>query len=126
MTRDLRKRIKKLQSQIPPQPSEQDITGQGLQRFLVFAIAYYLGEPTEEDTIASACARGLGYARPFEFRNALERNDAGLSERYALANTRLFAKFGVSTDDDGDAIWEAFDRMACGLPQSYKQKLRRE
>lgn len=126
MTRDLRKRIQKLESQIPRQPSEQDMAGQFLQRLLMRCIAYYLGEPTENDSIASACARGLGYARPFEFRNGLGSHDAGLSERYALANTRLFAKFGVSTNDDWDAICDACDRMERGLPESYKRSLYRE
>jgi hypothetical protein len=49
MTRDLRKRIQKLESQIPRQPNEQDKVEQFCQRFLTLAVSYYLGIPQKKD-----------------------------------------------------------------------------
>ena len=125
MTRDLRKRIRKLKFLIPRRPNEQDVVFQFI-RASYCAYRLLFGEPTENDLIASACARGLGYPRPFEFRNGLGSHVAGLNERFALANTRLLAKFGVNKNNDWDAICGAYARMERGLPESYKRKLYRE
>ena len=44
MTRDIRRRLEKLESQVPRQPTEQEKIVQLHQQFLRFAVAYYLGD----------------------------------------------------------------------------------
>ena len=114
MTRDLRKRIEKLESQMPPQPTEQDKVVKFRQRLLRFGVAYYLGNPTEDRSPEEAYSLALGYASPFEFRRALEASGADFRERVALAKGQLLARF-VSRDNKGNALRKAFERwkMAC-------------
>jgi hypothetical protein len=123
MTRDLRTWIEKLESQMPHQPNELEIVGRFFQRFLVIAVACYLGNPTPEDSCASAYARALGYASFLEFQIALraaaEVADPDLDARVSVANRQLLSKFGVSPDDEGAGIFEACQRMAAGLPEFY-------
>jgi hypothetical protein len=126
MTRNLRQRLQKLEAQAPRQPTEQDeqIAFHG---FLRLAVAYYLGDPAPdggpEEAPADAYARALGYPRSFEFRQACEANDADLSERVRLANSKLLEKFGVTWEHEGGAIVDACRRMEAGLSESYKQRL---
>ena len=56
-----------------------------------------------------------------EFRKACEANDADLSERMCLANSKLLAKFGVSWEHESDAIADAFKRMEAGFSEWYKR-----
>jgi hypothetical protein len=125
MTRDLRTRIEKLESQMPHQPNELEIFGRFFQRFLAIAVACYLGNPTPEDSFASAYARALGYASFLEFqiaaRAAAEVADPDFDARVSLAKRQLLSKFGVSPDDEGAGIFEACPRMAAGLPEFYRQ-----
>ena len=119
MTRDIRRRLEKLESQVPRQPTEQEKIVQLHQQFLRFAVAYYLGDLGPDQSVASAYARALGYPRSLEFRKACEANDADLSERMRLANSRLLAKFGVSWEHEWDAIIDAYKRMEAGFSQWY-------
>jgi hypothetical protein len=125
MTRDIRKRIQKLESQIPPQPNKQDEAIQYLHRLLFFSIAHYLGNPTEDEAAFSAYGRALGYASSFELREAMLANDPDFRERNAVARRQLLAKFGVSLDDNRDALLEAFERMERGFSESYKRRFSR-
>ena len=67
-----------------------------------------------------AYTRALGYPRSFEFRKALEANDADLNERMRLANSKLLAKFGVTWEHEWDAIADACKRMEAGLSESVQ------
>jgi hypothetical protein len=120
MTRDIRRRLEKLESQVPQQPTEQE----KIALLLILAVAYYLGDPAPNESVAEAYARALGY-RPgsLEFRNAFEGNDAAFCEKDRLARIKLLEKFGVSWGHEWDAIVDAFELMEAGLSESYKQRL---
>jgi hypothetical protein len=120
MTRNLQRRLQKLESQVPRQPTGQERDVQSLQNFLVFAMAYYLGDPGPEEAPITAYGRALGYPNSHEFRKAWHGNDPDLYERDRLARVKLLEKFGVSWDHEREEIGEAFQRMEAGLPEPYK------
>jgi hypothetical protein len=120
MTRNLQRRLQKLESQVPRQPTEQQKNVQTFQNFLVCAVAYYLGDPTPEGSVMEAYMRALGYPHSCEFRKACDVNDPDLQERVHLAKTKLLEKFGVSWEHECEEISEAFQRMEAGLPEQYK------
>jgi hypothetical protein len=50
--------------------------------------------------------------------------DPDFQEKYALANRKLFAKFGVDLDtSDGKETVEALKRMDAGLSENYRSRL---
>src|SRR5262249_37036850 len=120
MTRDIERRLQKLESQVPRQPTEQERAMASLQRFLFFAVAYYLGDPTPEEAPIDGYMRALGYPHRNEFRKAWDANDPDLYARDRLARIKLLEKFGVSWDHKSEEISEAFQRMEAGLPERYK------
>jgi hypothetical protein len=120
MTRDIERRLQKLESQVPRQPTEQEKNLERLQLFLVFAIAYYLGDPSPEESPAQGYMRALGYSNSYEFKKAFAANDPDFQERVRLANSKLLEKFGVSCEHESENIAEAFKRMEAGLPEQYK------
>ena len=120
MTRDIERRLQKLESQIPRQPTEEEKIKESLQRFVRCAIAYYLGDLTPEESVAEAYTRALGYPNVNEFRKALGANDPDLQKRMRMANSKLLEKFGVSSEPQAEEITEAFQRMEDGLPEQYK------
>ncbi len=123
MTRDIQRRLQKLESQVPQQPTEDDQFVESLQSFLRYAVAYYLGDPTPEESIAEAYIRALAYPNSYEFLKACDANDADLHERIHLANIKLLAKFSVSWEHEWDQIADAFQRVEDGLPEFYKRAL---
>ena len=120
MTRALQRRLQKLESQVPRQPTEQEKREKIVQRFLVCAVAYYLGDPTPDGSVAEAYRRALGYPHSYEFQKAWDANDPDFYERDRLARIKLLAKFGVSWEHEWEEIIEAFKRMEAGLPEQYK------
>ena len=120
MTRDIERRLQKLESQLPRQPTEQERAMERLQRFLFFAVVYYLADPTPEEAPIDGYIRALGYPHRNEFRKAWDANDADLQERVRLAKGKLLAKFGVSWEHEWGKIVEAFTRMQAGFPERYK------
>jgi hypothetical protein len=120
MTRDIERRLQKLESQVPRQPTEQEKNVERLQRFVRCAIAYYLGDPTPGGSVAEAYTRALGYPTSYEFRKALGANDPDLQERMRIAYSKLLEKFGVSSEQQAEEITEALQRMEAGLPEQYK------
>jgi hypothetical protein len=123
MTRDTQRRLQKLESQVPRQPTEQEKQQknvQSFQMFLMCAIAYYLGDPTPEGSVMDAYMRALGYPHSYEFQKAWKANDPDLNERDRLARIKLLEKFGVSLDHEWEEISEALQRMEAGLPEQYK------
>ena len=118
--RYIERRLQKLESQVPRQPTGQERDVQSLQNFLVFAMAYYLGDPGPEEAPITAYGRALGYPNSHEFRKAWDGNDPDLYERDRLARVKLLEKFGVSWDHEREEIGEAFQRMEAGLPEPYK------
>ena len=123
MTRNLQRRLQKLESQVPRQPTEQqkqEKIGQSCQKFLVCAVAYYLGDPTPEGAPIEAYMRALAYPHFYEFRKAWDANDPDLYERDRLARIKLLEKFGVSWEHEWEEIIEAFKRMEAGFPERYK------
>jgi hypothetical protein len=93
MTRDIERRLRKLESLVPPQPTEEEKTARRLQRFLVCAVAYHLGDPTSGGSVMEAYRRALGYPHSYEFRKAIDAKDPEFFERDRLARIKLFAKF---------------------------------
>ena len=123
MTRDLQRRLQKLESQVPRQPTGQEKQRkivQYCQNFLMFVMAYYLGHPGPEEAPITAYGRALGYPNSHEFRKAWDGNDPDLYERDRLARIKLLEKFGVSWEHEWEEIVEAFQRMEAGLPEPYK------
>src|SRR5262245_38912208 len=105
MTRDFERRLRKLESQLLRHPTEQEKNEKRLQLFLACAVAYYLGDPTPEDSIAEAYMRALGYSNSHEYRNATFPDR---QERVLLARSKLLEKFGVSWEHESKEISEAF------------------
>jgi hypothetical protein len=125
MTRNLQRRLQKLESQVPRQPTGQERDVQSLQNFLVFAMAYYLGDPGPEEAPITAYGRALGYPNSHEFRKAWDGKDPDFQERVRLANTKLLEKFSVSLKPERGEIVDAFERMEAGFPEPYKSLCRR-
>jgi hypothetical protein len=123
VTRNIIPRLKKLESLVPRMQTDQERIGANYSCFLWVNVAFYLGNPSPDEAPATAHARALGYADGYEYRMALEGNDPTLNERYAQANTRLFAKFGSSPDDRSKAFGGALERMEAGLTEKYKKLL---
>jgi hypothetical protein len=118
MTRNLQRRLQKLESQVPRQPTEQEKREEivwSCQKFLVCAVAYYLGDPKPEGSVMDAYLRALGYPNLYEFRK-----DPDFDERVRLAKIKLLAKFGVSPEHEREEIVEAFRRMEAGFSEHYK------
>ena len=123
MTRNLQRRLQKLESQVPRQPTEQEIREEivwSCQKFLVCAVAYYLGDPRPEESVMDAYLRALGYPNLYEFRKAIDAKDPDFDERVRLAKIKLLAKFGVSREHEWEEIVEAFQRMEAGFSEHYK------
>jgi hypothetical protein len=127
MRRDIEQRLEKLERRIPQAPTEKEKTERQMEYFKVLAIAFYLGDPTPEGSIAEALMRALGYPNWYEFKKALEGKDPDLGERMNSAYKKLWAKFGVGVirEHKWDAIEDALRRMEEGLPDYYKDCLKR-
>lgn len=126
MMRDIERRLQKLESQVPPpKPTEEEEAKaeavQSLWRFLMCAVAYYLGDPTPNGSVAEAYSRALGYSHGFEFKKAVGANDPDFFERDRLARIKLLEKFGVSWESEWKEIVEAFNRMEAGFSEHYKK-----
>jgi hypothetical protein len=128
MMQNLQRRLRKLESSLPPLLTEGVSWTFGL---LWFAVAYYLGSPAPDEKPFSAFARALGYANESELNVAIEKNNRDLSNRLHSAEDRVCAKFGIyqssptEFDDASNArFWESLKRMEAGLPRSYKEQLK--
>ena len=122
MMRYIERRLQKLESQVPlPKPTEEQEAVQSLRRFLMCAVAYYLGDPTPKGSVAEAYSRALGYSHGFEFQKAVGANDPDFFERDRLARIKLLEKFGVSWESEWKEIVEAFNRMEAGFSEHYKK-----
>jgi hypothetical protein len=120
LTRDLQKRVQKLESQMACRPEPKTIYFYRL--FLAFAIAQYLGNQDPHETPKFAIARAFRKIRS-EFENAVECSNPTLDEMCALVASQLLAKFGVSPNDKPNVLAEAFERMEAGLCETYKELL---
>jgi hypothetical protein len=121
MMPDIERRLQKLESQVPPpEPTDEQEAVRSLRRFLMWAVAYYLGDPTPKGSVAEAYSRALGYSHGFEFQKAVGANDPGFFERDRLARIKLLEKFGVSWESEWKEIVEAFNRMEAGFSEHYK------
>jgi hypothetical protein len=128
MIRDLDKRLRKLESRLPPEESEEEKFTSALVVFLMTAIGYYLGDLKPNEPPVAGYARALGYEQR-EFLEILKLvasggKDPDYDQKYALAHRKLFGKFGVDLDT---SPWkkteEALKRMHAGLPESHKERL---
>jgi hypothetical protein len=117
ITRDLQKRLQKLESRMACRPEPKTIYFYRL--FLAFAIAQYLGNQDPHETPQFAIARVFRS----EFENAVECSNPTLDEIWAMVASQLLAKFGVSPNDKPDVLAEAFERMEAGLCETYKELL---
>ena len=124
MKRDIEQRLEKLERRIPQEPTEKEKLDRWLGHLKLLAIAFYLGDPTPEGSIAEAFCRAVGYPNGYEFKKALEGKDPDLEERLNSAQKKLFAKFGINLEGKWDAIEDAFKRMEEGLPDYYKKCIR--
>jgi hypothetical protein len=129
MIRDLDKRLRKLESRLPPERSEEEKSTSAFKSLLMYAVGYYFGDPKPGEPPMAAFARALGYERAGELGDALNikasgRNDPEFDEKYACANRKLFAKFGVNPKTAGRRKYsEALKRIHAGLPESYKERV---
>ena len=93
---------------------------------MLYAIAFYLGEPTAKDSIMTAYMRALGYNHSSEFFKARNDGYSDLIERDRIARTKVFAKFGI--DDmskcDSGTFADAAKRIEAGFSESYKARFR--
>jgi hypothetical protein len=86
-----------------------------------------LGDPNPREAPITAYARALGY-EPAEFLKILKLiasggKDPDYDQKYALANRKLFAKFGVDLDTSSwKETVEALKRMDAGLSEYYRSR----
>jgi hypothetical protein len=122
-TRELHNRLQKLESSRPrhiPEVAEEE---KYLKLILLFAVAHYLGDPNPKEAPITAYARALGYQQA-ELLIASGGKDPDFDQNYALANRKLFAKFGVNLNtSDWKGIEEALKRMEAGLSEDYRKRL---
>jgi hypothetical protein len=80
MIHSIEKRLRRLESTLPPllTPYESWIAG-----LLWFAVAYYFGNPSPGDKPFTAYARALGYANESELKSAMGANDRELAQMLA-------------------------------------------
>jgi hypothetical protein len=123
--RDLERRVRKLESTLPPllTPEVSWIFG-----LLWFAVAYYFGDPSPDEEPFAGYVRALGYANESELNNAMVHNYRDLSNRAYSAEDKICAKFGIHIPSlencDSEKLFEALKRMEAGLPRSYKDQLK--
>jgi hypothetical protein len=131
MMRGLQKRLQKLESTLREEPDGKDLSS--ALALMWFAVTYYLGNPSRGEKLVVAYARALGYANESELNHAIaldkrglrERGRPGVRQRDSSAREELRKKFGISNTHTGDAEkhFDAFNRMAAGLPKSYQDRL---
>jgi hypothetical protein len=126
MIRDLDKRLRKLESRLPPEESAEERAARKLEWFLIDTIGYYLGDLKPNESIVAGYARALEYKYEREVIDAMKHKDPDYEHRFVDAKRRLFMKFGVdlSTADDTaeeGEFSEALRRMYAGLPESRKE-----
>jgi hypothetical protein len=119
-TRHIQARLKRLEARIPPRLTNFDKTTTDLHLLRAFAISYYLGDPQTGEPPIDGYARALGFEEPAELSKTPPEMFA---QRESIAFDRLLAQFGVSRNDDRDALADAFRRMVDGLSESYRQCL---
>jgi hypothetical protein len=71
MRRDIQRRLQKLESQVPPPPTEQEKIVKSLHMFLFCAVAYYLGDPTPKGPPMEAYMRALDIRTRMNFEKPL-------------------------------------------------------
>jgi hypothetical protein len=120
--RHLEKRLRKVESALRCEP---DKTFDFVFALLWFAVAYYLGNPSQNEKPFAAYARALGYPSESELNRALENKDRDLLERFVTAEERLFAKFDCTPENEDKKLFEALGRMQTGLPKSYLDQIDR-
>jgi hypothetical protein len=124
MNRNIRRRLQKLESQVPRQRTEQDKLWGWFHGLLFVATAYYVGDPTPDESIRDGYARALGYEPgSLEFDKALAAGDDDFNRRRREAGEKLFSKFGFTVKDflDGNIPEGAFKLMEDGFSEHYKQ-----
>ena len=118
--RGLERKIRKLESVLPPLLSDDVSWMFGV---LWFAVAYYLGNPSPDEKPFAAFARALGYADRSELESVMEDRNRDLAERLsslfgpngpAPAKDSVRAKFGTVDRyrDLSDRLYRAEER-AC-------------
>jgi hypothetical protein len=137
ITRELHKRLRKLESSRPrykPELTEEEKGLKYARLIIPFAVAQYLGDPNPREAPIIAYARALGY-EPREFEEILKLirsggKDPDYDQKTALAKRKLFAKFGVDLDTSDwieTVNWketvEALERMDAGLSEDYRERL---
>ena len=126
MKRDFEQRLANLESQVPREVTEEEVARSRIVWPLHYAVCFYLGDPTPEESVAEAHMRALGYSDSADYKKAVERNDPDLDERMTSAKKKLWAKFGVNLEDaKWDAVEDALKRMEAGLSELYKNDLKR-
>jgi hypothetical protein len=119
MMRDIERRLKKLESQVPPRLTKLQRLWLIRERFLTYAVAYYLGYQSPEESIVEAHMRALGYTNSYEDREAYNAFGPDYRERERLARIKLFTKFGVTEEDHPDKVMKAYRQMGDGFPEHY-------
>ena len=121
MTRDLERRIRKLESILPPLITPDDSWMYGV---LWFAVAYYFGNLSSDEEPIAAYARALGYADESELNRVMADNYLEVSYRVSSAEYKICARFGIDIpsleDSDSERLSEALQRMEAGLPRFYR------
>ena len=133
--RHLEKRLRRVESILPPLPDASVCWAFGVQWF---GIAYYLGKPAAGEEPFVAFARALGYADELELKTAMTNDVFILPRRFSSAERKLRETFGISlkSDDPKNALKSGdpknaldllagLERMEAGLPKSYKNRLKK-
>jgi hypothetical protein len=127
MTRDLERRIRKLESSLPPLLTADVSWMFGV---LWFAVAYYFGKPSPDEKPFAAFVRALGYADRDELNHAMLREYREVAIRICSAEAKVCAKFDIDIPSleyercDVEKLLKALNRMEVGLPRPYRDQLK--
>jgi len=127
MTRDLGRRIRKLESSLPPLLTANVSWMFGV---LWFAVAYYSGKPSPDDKPFAAYVRALGYADQDELNHAMLLEHRQVAIRISSAEAKVCANFDIDIPSleyercDMEKLLKALNRMEVGLPGPYRNQLK--
>jgi hypothetical protein len=126
MLRSLDKRLRKLESSQAAELDNEKEFDPLFQLFLLAAFGYYFGDPKPTESPNAATARALGYDDDGQCTQAGRQDtEPELYVKYARANCKLFAKFGVDlANASGGETADAAKRIYAGLPVSYRTDTR--
>jgi hypothetical protein len=121
----IEKRIEALERKFPKPPSPSQRWAAFFFQLEMSSIAFYLGEPGENDSILTSYVRGIGYVGQEgydQFQRDFRTNYPAVNRRHNAARETLFEKFKVRGASK-EALIEALNKLLAGLPPFFSRPL---